>query len=226
MGKKKKAIGKDQLKLPKSTTLLELNELIKKTKEKYNYDKDDSPTQQPQIEHGFQMHAAQQQRDRSRYPPAQYPRSGKPNFTPTTTPRGYGKPGRDRGGTKRGRGRGRYRNITYNNMQTPYIHIPPTNVKQNKKARYRDRPPFWHGVCTDCGVPGHHERSCKELQQYRSTILNYAQRFFRAVSQGKQSQRMNVMKQQESGSTNQVTTPTEQQQQEQQATPATFFTPQ
>ena len=223
---KQKSKDNNQVQLPEATTLVELHELIKKAKDKYNYDKDDSPSQQPQVEHGFQMNAIQQ-RDRSRYPPPQYPKSGKPNFTPTTTPRGYGKPGRGRGGRRRGRGRGRYRNINYNNMQTPYIHIPPTNVKQNEKVRYRDRPPFWHGVCTECGVPGHHDTSCKELQQFRSTILNYAQRFFRAVSQGKQqrTQRLNAMKQQESGSTNQVSTQPGQQQ-EQETVQATFFTPQ
>ena len=224
---KQRSQESNQVKLPEATTLLELQELIEKAKEKYNYDNDDPPTQQPIIEHGFKMNATQQQRDRSRYPPPQYPKSGKPNFTPTTTPRGYEKQGRGKGGRKRGRGRGRYRNVNYNNMQTPYIYIPPTNVKQNEKVRYRDRPPFWHGVCTDCGVPGHHEQSCKELQQYRSTILNYARRFFRAVAEGKQSRapRINAIKQQESSSTNQVPQHTGEHPTPQEET-ATFFTPQ
>ena len=173
---KKSLSSNGKVQLPEAKTLADLHNLIKQAKDKYNYDQEDQQQQSPKIEHGFQMNATQQ-RDRSRYPQPQYPRQGKPNFTSTTTPREYGKAGR--GGRRRGRGRGRYRNTNYNNTRTPNLNIPPTNVKQNTTVRFRDRPPYLHGVCTTCGIPGHHADSHDELQQFRSTIAFYFRKFFR-----------------------------------------------
>ena len=184
-----------KVKLPEAKSLFELQELIKQAKDKYNYDQEDQQQQAPTIEHGFQMNVSQQ-RDRSRYPSPQYPRQGKPNFTPTTTPREYGKA--SRGGRRRGRGR------------SPKLNIAPTNVKQNTTVRFRDRPPYWHGVCTTCGIPGHHADSHDELQQFRATIAFYFRKFFREINQGAQNtnqRRINSMKQ-STNDTNSTSQPT------------------
>ena len=215
-----------KIQLPEAKSLAKLQELIKQAKDKYNYDQEDQQQQQPKIEHGFQMNATQQ-RDRSRYPPPNYPKQGKPNFTPTTTPRGYGKPGR--GGRRRGRGRGRYKNVNYNNMKTPFVKIPQTDVKQNTTVRYRDRPPYWHGVCTDCGIPGHHVDSHDDLQQFRSTIAFYARKFFREVSQGTinaNQRRINSMQQSNDDTNSTSTTANTTTQSTTTTTESTFFTPQ
>ena len=95
-------IQQQKLKLPEAKTLEELNNLIIRAKENYDFDNDGQ--QQPHIDHGFKLNAIQQ-RDRSRYPPPQYPQSGKPNFNPSTTPRNYGKP--PRGSNNSGIGRAR-----------------------------------------------------------------------------------------------------------------------
>ena len=171
---------------------------------------------------------ATQQCDRSRYPQPIYPKQGKPNFTPTTTPRGYGTP--SRGGKRRGRGRGRYRNVNYNNTRTPQVYIPPTDVKQNTTVRFRDRLPYWHGVCTKCGLPGHHADSHDELQQFRSTIAFYFRNFFRELNQSTRktnTRRMNNMTQSNDDSnSDSPTTITTTQSNATSQGEETFFTPQ
>ena len=147
------ATQQQRLKLPEAKTLEELNNLIIRAKENYDFE-NEGQQQSPHIDHGFKLNAAQQ-RDRSRYPTPTYPQAGKPMFNPTTTPRGYNKPGRGRGYYRdRGRGgrRNKFQRVQHNGMQIPFIYIPPTDVTQQEHVDYKDRPKYWQGLCTNSQI--------------------------------------------------------------------------
>ena len=50
---KKSSSNNGKVQLPEAKTLVELQDLIKQAKDKYNYDQEDQQHQTPKIEHGF-----------------------------------------------------------------------------------------------------------------------------------------------------------------------------
>ena len=155
-----------KLQLPEPQNLQELHNLIVHTKRKKDFNNDQ---EQSHIHHGFpHINAA---RDRAHYPKQQYPKSGKPIFNPRTQTQSYGT--RPRGGKGKNYNNKKLGNqLTFKEFRTPYV-VPPTTTPQRKDVSFKERPKYWHGLCTNCNIHGHHPSKCDEMQQYWNTLEHY-----------------------------------------------------
>ena len=186
-------LQEQQLQLPEPKTLTQLQNLIKNTKRKVDFKRNGKV--EPQIQHGFSSMNAQQKRDRSQYPKQQYPRPGKPTFNPRTSTQPYGTTRRD----SKNQGNKYGKQLTFKEFRTPYI-VPPTTTPQNRDVGFKDRPKYWHGLCTKCNIHGHHPKSCDAMHTFWNTLEHYCKLYFWKEynkNNGKgRGRRMNQMKNQ------------------------------